>query len=85
MQDAQRLDAVLENDAAQVEITALAAGAGPPANNTATRRNSDVTLGGADMESGIGSSLLLGFSPFGDFRCEPCSGQWDAVGACQIA
>ena len=36
------------NDTAAVEITALAAGAGPPANRIATRRMLDSRCGGLD-------------------------------------
>ncbi len=36
------------NDTAAVEITALAAGAGPPANTIATRRKLWCTFGGRD-------------------------------------
>ena len=36
------------NDVAQVEITAFAAGAGPPANSTATRLKFDADLAGLD-------------------------------------
>jgi hypothetical protein len=72
-----------ENAAAQVEITAFAAGAGPPAKTTATRRKSEVTLGGADIELGISRSLLsqrplLQVIPQ-DFKDDSNDGQWDAI------
>jgi hypothetical protein len=45
----------LKNEVAHVEITALAAGAGPPANRTATRLKFDSDLAGLDNVLAIDS------------------------------
>ena len=41
------------NEVAAVEITALAPGAGPPANRMATRRKWWAALGGRESDSGM--------------------------------
>ena len=42
-----------KNELAAVEITALAAGAGPPANRIATRRNGVAVLGGRERDIAV--------------------------------
>ena len=48
------------NETAAVEITALAAGAGPPANKMATRRMFDSVWGGRDKVLVMSRSNLFG-------------------------
>jgi hypothetical protein len=57
-----------KNDVAHVEITALAAGAGPPANSTATRLKFDSDLAGLDNVLAIDS---LSRTLQGTTACEP--------------
>lgn len=73
----------LANEAAQVEITAFAAGAGPPANRIATHEIGAPTDFVSDMQclNARGAELLLQLVNRADFKAVPRYGQWDKLHA----